>query len=204
MIFGSNNPARDWESIKAIADSVMVNTRQVEHEWPKTGVSCVVSLDVAGKNAAMWMAVGEPQGQISGAIVHLVHVNEHWNVNSVLSLEEFSPKKKSTKGQLVHSWASLISFRVGEPIGAAIVWGIARSTVNEVEFGIGFGISEPRKRHVEPGTGCFLLLQEVDQDAASIFQACLKAEEKASQPLLRIWANDGSMILVGYDVPRLD
>lgn len=196
MELRSGEEDSEWETNKSIAESFMGGSLQVEHEWPRVGRSCVVSLDLVGRNAAMWVATAESATRISGRIVHLYRVEESWRVNSIQWLDDFSVSEKTILGPSVYEWSAALSFRVNEPIGAVMVWGRAGLTTSEVEFGFGFSV--PRRRRIEAGTGCFLLIQEVDQEAASIFRTLQMMDESASQPILRVWASNGFGTDVSY------
>jgi hypothetical protein len=184
------------KSIKNAALTAVNEAITIAGEWPQDGTPVVLSGDIVGIHAGLWIAIREDPGQITEGIVHLIHEGNAWRVNSTVRVDNFEHQRGLETSPPCVNWSCSTSFPVLGPTGVAMLWGLADGNAVEVEFG--FGFAEPRRRPVERGTGCFLVLQEIDQDQASVFRNLRAMKRNATQPILTLHQENGTQISVGY------
>jgi hypothetical protein len=185
------------ETVVGKAISAVTGTVPVAHEWPPLKGPRVLALDVVGNHAGVWIVIANGAEGSAEAVVYLVRDHDGWSWQSINRQDGLSARKQEQSESPVHVWSYQISFRDQQPmgVGAAMVWGRAVSATYQVGFG--FGFAEPRTKLVEGGTGCFLVLREVDQGQALLLRNIRDQRDEAVLPILRAWMLDGSVMDIG-------
>lgn len=185
------------ETFVGVAISAVTGTVPVAHEWPPLKGPQVLDLDVVGSHAGVWIVIANGAEESAEAVVGLVRDDDGWSWQSINRQDGLSARNEEESDSPVHVWSRQTSFRYQQPmrLGAAMVWGRAGSATYQVGFG--FGFAEPQIKSVQEGTGCFLVLREVDQGQASLLRNIEDQRDKAVDPMLRAWMLDGSVMDIG-------
>jgi hypothetical protein len=183
------------ETFVGTAISAATGAIPVAHEWPPLKGPRVLALDVVGNHAGVWVVIANGAEGSAEAVVGLVRDDDGWSWQSINRQDGLSAQEQEESESPVRVWSHQISFRHQQPmrLGAAMVWGRAVSATYQV----GFGFADPQTKFVEEGTGCFLLLREVDQNQASLLRNIEDQRERAVDPILRVWKLDGSVMDIG-------
>ncbi len=193
MLLFDGNPTN--EMIVRLALSGLDGQIPISDQWPLAKGPQLLALDVVGHQASVWAAQVEEEGRSTEATVCLNREDGQWSAHAVNREDGFSQRTRSDPASPLHAWSFQISFRDLEPKGVAVVWGRASAGIYQVASG--FGFAEPRIRAIQNTTGCFLIVQEVDQSQAATLRTIRDMRDDAGEPILRAWSRDGSVIDLG-------
>jgi hypothetical protein len=188
--FGSGDPIDDLLIDTAI--SAVEGHTSVAAGWPLARGPRVLALDIFGRHAGVWVGVVGTHGSSVESVVSLSEVDGKWSAYALGREDGFSGRNANQESSPIYAWSYRTSFRELDPTGTVMVWGRAKADVHRVESG--FGFTEPVTREVEVGTGCFLMVNVVNQDQATTFHSIVDSRGTGIEPILRTWSRAGSVM----------